>query len=76
MSKYVMIEYNGKNERYDIDDCPDVYALFAKFANHNNIRHVFFLLKDGQELNEDDTIEKAGLGNGEQLKYATDPRFR
>lgn len=76
MSGYVMIEYNGKNERYDLDDCPDVYALQAKFANKNNIRSIFSLTKDGKPLNEDDTIEAAGLGKGEQLKYTTDPRFR
>ncbi|KAK8870649.1 hypothetical protein M9Y10_008536 [Tritrichomonas musculus] len=76
MSKYVMIEYNGKNERYDIDDCEDVYALYAKFANKNGIRSIFSLTKDGKPLNEDDKIEAAGLGNGEQLKYTTDPRLR
>lgn len=71
-----MIEYNGENKRYDIDDCEDIYALYAKFANANNIRHIFSLTKDGNELNEDDKIADLGLGNGEQLKYTTDPRFR
>ena len=76
MSKYVMIEYNGANERYDIDDCEDVYALYAKFANKNGIRSIFELTKDGKPLNEDDKIADAGLGNGEQLKYTNDPRLR
>ena len=72
-----MIEYNGANKRYDIDDCEDVYALNAKFANANNIRSIFYLAKeDGTTLNEDDKLADLKLGNGEQLKYTTDPRLR
>lgn len=41
MSGYVMIEYNGQNERYDLDDCPDVYALQAKMLTKTKFDHFF-----------------------------------
>ena len=76
MSGHVMIEFNGNNERYDLDGCSTVGDLIAKFANKNKLRCLIVLTKDGKPLNEEDTVKAAGLGNGEQLKYGTDPRLR